>query len=136
MKETPGHRPTDVPADDDNMSVSGSLESVTSFAQTRVRDHKRPNLGALKQEIQFEDHKLSVEQVVAKYDTHLTQGLRKDLAKSRLARNGPNALTPPRPQSEFYKFTKHLFSGFSNLLWTGTVLCVAAYFISHHIVID
>lgn len=119
--------PNNEPTADDGISISGSLESVTSFAQTRVRDHKRPNLGELKQDVTIEDHKLTIEQLVAKYDTHLTQGLSKDLAAIRLARNGPNTMTPPKPQSEFYKFAKHLFSGFSNLLWLGAALCLAAY---------
>lgn len=119
--------------DNDDLSVSGSLESVTSFAQTRVRDHKRPDLNTLKKEAAIEDHKLSIEQVVVKYDSHLTQGLSRDLAKIRLDRNGPNMLTPPKPVSECYKFSKNLFSGFSNLLWAGSILCVAAYAISHHI---
>uniref|UniRef100_A0A6G1SMS1 Na(+)/K(+)-exchanging ATPase n=1 Tax=Aceria tosichella TaxID=561515 RepID=A0A6G1SMS1_9ACAR len=123
------------PKEDDLVggSTSGSLESVTSFNQTRVRDHKQPNLSALRQDVVIEEHKLSIEEVAAKYDTHLTQGLSKDLAKIRLARNGPNSLTPPKPVSELKKFTKHLFSGFSNLLWVGTILCVAAYGISRHI---
>ena len=117
----------------DGISISGSLESVTSFAQTRVRDHKRPDLVELKHDISLDDHKLSVEQVVAKYDSHLSQGLTRELAQIRLARNGPNSLTPPKQVSEFYKFAKHLFSGFSNLLWAGTTLCLAAYAIERHV---
>jgi len=120
-------------SDVDNLSEGGSLESVTSFAQTRVRDHKRPNLGALKKDVNIEEHKMTIEQVIAKYDTHMTQGLTSDLAKIRLARNGPNTLTPPKPDSECYKFTKNLFSGFSILLWVGAALCVGAYLIIHHI---
>lgn len=119
--------------DNDNLSVSGSLESVTSFAQTRVRDHKRPNLQNLKHEVPFEDHKLTIEQVISKYDTHMTQGLSKELAKIRLARNGLNQLTPPKPISECYKFSKNLFSGFSLLLWAGAALCIGAYLLSKHI---
>lgn len=119
--------------DADNLSVGGSLESVTSFAQTRVRDHKRPNLSSLKQDVLYEDHKLSLEQVVAKYNSHLTQGLTKDLAKIRLTRNGPNSLTPPKPVSEFKKFFKTLFTGFSLLLWIGSALCVGAFIISSHL---
>lgn len=119
--------------DDDRISSTGSLESVTSFAQTRVHDHKRPNLSELKRDISIEDHKLSIEQVVAKYDTHLELGLTKDLAKIRLTRNGLNQLTPPKPVSECYKFSKDLFSGFSLLLWAGATLYIVAYFISSHI---
>lgn len=111
----------------------GSLESVTSFAQTRVRDHKRPNLSNLKKDVSIEEHKMSIERVLAKYDTSLTNGLTSELAKIRLLRNGPNQLTPPKPQSECYKFTKNLFSGFSILLWIGAALCIGAYAIKQHV---
>lgn len=118
---------------DEPLSVSNSLESVTSFAQTRVRDHKRPNLSTLKQDVTVEDHKLPIEQVVAKYDTHLTQGLSKGLARIRLTRNGPNTLSPPKPVSECHKFSKNLFSGFSLLLWAGSALCIGAFIIRRDI---
>lgn len=119
--------------EEEKISSTESLESVTSFAQTRFGEHKRVNLCGLKREITIEDHKLSTEQVVAKYDTHLTFGLSKDLARIRLSRNGPNQLTPPKPVSECYKFAKTLFSGFSLLLWVGALLCACAYVISSHI---
>ncbi|KAG9511174.1 hypothetical protein GZH46_00258, partial [Fragariocoptes setiger] len=110
----------------------GSLESVTSFAQTRVRHHRKPNLEEFKREVLIDEHKISVEDVVARYDTHLSNGLNKEVAKQRLIHGGPNALTPPKPMSEWVKFSKQLFSGFSILLWVGAVLCVAAYAISGH----
>lgn len=118
---------------EERLSSTGSLESVTSFAQTRVRDHKRPNLSELKRDIVIEDHKLSVEQVAAKYDTHLTFGMTNDLAKIRLSRNGLNQLTPPKPVSECYKFSKNLFSGFSMLLWGGALLYLGAFAIDRHL---
>lgn len=119
--------------EDNKLSDTNSLESVTSFAQSRIHDHKRPNLNSLKKEVSIEEHKLSIEQVVAKYETHLTQGLSKDLARIRLARNGLNQLTPSKPVGECYKFSKNLFHGFSLLLWFGALLYIGAYAISHHI---
>jgi len=115
---------------DPDLETGNSLESVTSFAQTRVNDHKRPDL---RQDVEIEDHKLTIEQVVSKYETNLTKGLSKHAAAVKLAKYGHNVLTPPKPVSEFYKFAKHLFSGFSNLLWVGTILCMAAYGVSGHI---
>lgn len=57
----------------------------------------------------------------------LFQGLSSDRAKEILARDGPNALTPPPTTPEWVKFCKQLFGGFSTLLWIGAILCFLAY---------
>uniref|UniRef100_A0A3B4A3V4 Cation-transporting P-type ATPase N-terminal domain-containing protein n=1 Tax=Periophthalmus magnuspinnatus TaxID=409849 RepID=A0A3B4A3V4_9GOBI len=44
-----------------------------------------------------------------------------------LARDGPNALTPPPTTPEWVKFCRQLFGGFSILLWIGAILCFFAY---------
>ncbi len=48
-------------------------------------------------------------------------------AKEYLARDGPNALTPPKQTPEWIKFCKQLFGGFALLLWIGAILCFLAY---------
>ena len=50
-----------------------------------------------------------------------------ETAATILARDGPNALTPPKETPEIVKFLKQLFGGFSLLLWIGAVLCFFAY---------
>lgn len=55
------------------------------------------------------------------------QGLSSSRAKEVLARDGPNALTPPPTTPEWVKFCKQLFGGFSTLLWIGAILCFLAY---------
>lgn len=47
-------------------------------------------------------------------------------------RDGPNVLTPPPTSPEWIKFCKQLFSGFSILLWIGSILCFVAYGIQIH----
>lgn len=60
--------------------------------------------------------------------THpLFQGLTNAKAAEYLARDGPNALTPPPTTPEWVKFCRQLFGGFSILLWTGAILCFLAY---------
>lgn len=61
-----------------------------------------------------------------------TQGLSPGKALQILKRDGPNALTPPPTTSEWVKFCKQLFSGFSILLWIGAILCFVAYGIQIH----
>uniref|UniRef100_A0A8C6UQS5 Sodium/potassium-transporting ATPase subunit alpha n=1 Tax=Neogobius melanostomus TaxID=47308 RepID=A0A8C6UQS5_9GOBI len=57
----------------------------------------------------------------------LTSGLTNARAAEILARDGPNALTPPPTTPEWVKFCRQLFGGFSILLWIGAVLCFLAY---------
>uniref|UniRef100_A0A8C7Y168 Sodium/potassium-transporting ATPase subunit alpha n=1 Tax=Oryzias sinensis TaxID=183150 RepID=A0A8C7Y168_9TELE len=54
-------------------------------------------------------------------------GLTNALAAEYLARDGPNALTPPPTTPEWVKFCRQLFGGFSILLWIGAILCFLAY---------
>ena len=55
------------------------------------------------------------------------QGLTEEQAESRLLRDGPNAITPPKQTPEIVKFLIQLFGGFSALLWFGSILCFGAY---------
>uniref|UniRef100_A0A8C9TQY8 Sodium/potassium-transporting ATPase subunit alpha n=1 Tax=Scleropages formosus TaxID=113540 RepID=A0A8C9TQY8_SCLFO len=74
-----------------------------------------------------DDHKLTPDELRRKYGTDLTRGLTAARAAEILARDGPNALTPPPTTPEWVKFCKQMFGGFSMLLWTGAVLCFLAY---------
>lgn len=57
----------------------------------------------------------------------VSQGLTHSKAQEILARDGPNALTPPPTTPEWVKFCRQLFGGFSILLWIGAILCFLAY---------
>ncbi|PWA32170.1 hypothetical protein CCH79_00013347, partial [Gambusia affinis] len=74
-----------------------------------------------------DDHKLTLDELHRKYGTDLSRGLSATRAKEVLARDGPNALTPPPTTPEWVKFCKQLFGGFSMLLWIGAILCFLAY---------
>uniref|UniRef100_A0A8C5MLM7 Sodium/potassium-transporting ATPase subunit alpha n=1 Tax=Leptobrachium leishanense TaxID=445787 RepID=A0A8C5MLM7_9ANUR len=85
----------------------------------------------LKQELELEDHKLSGEELEAKYETSTSKGLTSARAAEILARDGPNALTPPKGTPEIIKFLKQMIGGFSILLWAGAILCWIAYAIQY-----
>uniref|UniRef100_UPI00295314E4 sodium/potassium-transporting ATPase subunit alpha-4 n=1 Tax=Panthera onca TaxID=9690 RepID=UPI00295314E4 len=74
-----------------------------------------------------DDHKLTLEELSTKYSVDLTKGLSPKKAQEILNRDGPNVLTPPPTVSEWVKFCKQLFGGFSILLWMGAILCFVAY---------
>uniref|UniRef100_A0A8D2LLA9 Sodium/potassium-transporting ATPase subunit alpha n=1 Tax=Varanus komodoensis TaxID=61221 RepID=A0A8D2LLA9_VARKO len=58
-------------------------------------------------------------------------GLTSARAAEVLARDGPNALTPPKSTPEIIKFLKQMIGGFSLLLWVGAVLCWIAFGIQY-----
>ncbi|KAG8143488.1 hypothetical protein E2320_000710 [Naja naja] len=79
---------------------------------------KSRDLDDLKKEVAMTEHKMSIEEVCRKYNTDCVQ---------ILARDGPNALTPPPTTPEWVKFCRQLFGGFSILLWIGAILCFLTY---------
>uniref|UniRef100_A0A671TB25 Sodium/potassium-transporting ATPase subunit alpha n=1 Tax=Sinocyclocheilus anshuiensis TaxID=1608454 RepID=A0A671TB25_9TELE len=88
---------------------------------------KQKDMDDLKKEVDLDDHKLTMDELHHKYGTDPTRGLSSSRAKEILARDGPNALTPPPTTPEWVKFCKQLFGGFSTLLWIGAILCFLAY---------
>ncbi|XP_066508073.1 sodium/potassium-transporting ATPase subunit alpha-2 isoform X2 [Hoplias malabaricus] len=88
---------------------------------------KNKDLDELKKEVSLDDHKITLEELSVRYGVDLYKGLTYKKASDILARDGPNALTPPPTTPEWVKFCKQLFGGFSILLWIGAVLCFLAY---------
>uniref|UniRef100_A0A8C6PIE9 Sodium/potassium-transporting ATPase subunit alpha n=1 Tax=Nothobranchius furzeri TaxID=105023 RepID=A0A8C6PIE9_NOTFU len=68
-----------------------------------------------------------MDDVGKRYGVDLVRGLSNARAAEILARDGPNALTPPPTTPEWVKFCRQLFGGFSILLWIGAILCFLAY---------
>uniref|UniRef100_UPI00358F61B2 sodium/potassium-transporting ATPase subunit alpha-3 n=1 Tax=Myxine glutinosa TaxID=7769 RepID=UPI00358F61B2 len=91
------------------------------------KDKKKKDMDELKKEVSMDDHRISMEELQRKYSTDTTRGLTNTKAAEVLARDGPNALTPPPTTPEWVKFCKQLFGGFSILLWIGAILCFIAY---------
>ncbi|XP_022346433.1 sodium/potassium-transporting ATPase subunit alpha-4 [Enhydra lutris kenyoni] len=106
--------------------------SKTRMRRKMKRKKKKAEMEELKKEVILEDHKLTLEELSAKYSVDLTMGLSPGKAQQILKRDGPNALTPPPTTSEWVKFCKQLFGGFSILLWIGAILCFVAYGIQIH----
>ena len=73
------------------------------------------------------EHSLSWEELEKAMMTNFSSGLSSEEAASRLLKNGPNALTPPKKDPWWFKLVMHLAGGFSLLLWVGSVLCLIVY---------
>ncbi|KAI4885448.1 hypothetical protein NFI96_001411, partial [Prochilodus magdalenae] len=93
------------------------------------KNKRKKDLDDLKKEATLIDHTLSLEELSAHYEVDLHNGLTNNRALEILARDGPNALTPPPTTPEWLKFCQQLFGGFSILLWMGAILCFLAYII-------
>lgn len=50
-------------------------------------------------------------------------------ATELLAKNGPNALSPPQTTPEWIKLLKNMTNGFGLLLWVGSLLSLTAYIV-------
>merc|ERR1712198_73732 len=88
---------------------------------------KGKNLNELKKELEIDVHRISLDELVKRFQTNVENGLTADQAKQKLEEHGPNALTPPSTTPEWVKFCKNMFSGFAMLLWVGAILCFVAY---------
>merc|ERR1712172_125029 len=88
---------------------------------------KEQNLDNLKQELELDVHKVSVDELCKRWNTNVANGLTDDQSKANIEKFGLNQLTPPPTTPEWVKFCQCLFSGFAMLLWLGAFLCFLAY---------
>ncbi|KAK0411734.1 hypothetical protein QR680_005814 [Steinernema hermaphroditum] len=91
----------------------------------------KTDINELKQEVRMDEHTVPMEELIRRLDSSLESGLTSTKAASVLARDGPNALSPPKTTPEWIKFAKNLFGGFALLLWVGAFLCYVAYSVDY-----
>uniref|UniRef100_A0A0N5AJW8 Sodium/potassium-transporting ATPase subunit alpha n=1 Tax=Syphacia muris TaxID=451379 RepID=A0A0N5AJW8_9BILA len=92
---------------------------------------KEAELTELKQEVRMDEHIIPLDELVSRLGTDLKTGLTSAKASQILARDGPNALSPPKTTPKWVKFCKNLFGGFALLLWIGAFLCYIAYSVDY-----
>merc|ERR1712158_151174 len=88
---------------------------------------KEKNLNELKQELEIDVHRVSVDELCKRFNSNVGEGLTDDQVAKGIAEYGLNQLTPPKTTPEWVKFCQCLFSGFAMLLWFGAILCFLAY---------
>merc|ERR1711981_1479049 len=99
----------------------------TDGTMGRGSGKKGKNLNELKQELEIDVHRGSVDELCKRFGTDTEKGLTEQAAADGLIKYGKNQLTPPPTTPEWVKFCQCLFSGFAMLLWVGAILCFVAY---------
>ncbi|KAA3680616.1 sodium/potassium-transporting ATPase subunit alpha [Paragonimus westermani] len=105
----------------------GDNYRIATSGKKDKKSLKQDDLDDLKQELDMDEHRISLDELYLRLSSDPVNGLTADQAKLRLDRDGPNALTPPKTTPEWVKFCKQLFGGFSLLLWVGAILCFIAF---------
>jgi len=93
----------------------------------KTKKEKKQDVEDLKQEVDMDEHKITIDELCSRLKTSTDKGLTASQAKAVLERDGPNSLTPPPTTPEWIKFCRQLFGGFALLLWAGAFLCFFAY---------
>merc|ERR1712051_90993 len=101
--------------------------SPTAGTMGRGSGKKGKNLNELKQELEIDVHRVSVDELCKRFNSNVAEGLTDDQVAKGIEEHGLNQLTPPKTTPEWVKFCQCLFSGFAMLLWFGAILCFLAY---------
>jgi sodium/potassium-transporting ATPase subunit alpha len=114
-------------ADSYRYAVQPKEDGKGGVKEKKKKKNKKQELEDLKQEIDMDDHKIPMAELVARLGSDVDVGLTSAKAREVMERDGPNELTPPKTTPEWVKFCKQLFGGFAMLLWIGAILCFVAY---------
>lgn len=124
---------------DEGESVLELKVSEKEEVQEQKQEKEQESKQTVKADGEYEadEQHLEIYDLAARYDTHLDQqnpkkskGLSQAEAEKRLARDGPNRLTPPKQTPEIIKFLRQFVTGFMILLEVAAILCFIAYGIS------
>jgi len=115
----------DVP--DDGRTPEGRPRALRYKKDSQSRQLDKPTLVELRQQVNFDDHRLPLDVLCGQLQTDPELGLTPEQAHELLLRDGPNCLTPPKVHTEWYRFVKNIFGGFALILWIGALLCFFAH---------
>mmetsp|Transcript_10120 Transcript_10120/g.14103 ORF Transcript_10120/g.14103 Transcript_10120/m.14103 type:complete len:1085 (+) Transcript_10120:183-3437(+) len=123
------------PVDDNALSAKAGI--ITQVSATKAEMEKRKEMrnkdgddDVAAQEIPMTEHTLEIPEVEKLHSTSIKEGLTDALAAERLARDGPNELSPPPTLPWYIVFLSHMTGFFSLLLWGAALLCFIAYAIN------
>uniref|UniRef100_A0A0G4GP24 P-type sodium-transporting ATPase4 n=1 Tax=Chromera velia CCMP2878 TaxID=1169474 RepID=A0A0G4GP24_9ALVE len=106
-----------------------ALKTGGSTSSSSAPPCKKEHLAQRVHAAAITEHSWPVEEVEKSAETSCIHGLSSKVAEERLAKDGPNMLTPPKEVPWWVHFAKHLLGGFSLLLWGGAFLCFFVFYI-------
>merc|ERR1711936_707309 len=83
----------------------------TAGTMGRGSGKKEKNLNELKQELEIDVHRVSVDELCKRFNSNVAEGLTDDQVAKGIREHGLNQLTPPPTTPEWIKFCQCLFSG-------------------------
>jgi sodium/potassium-transporting ATPase subunit alpha len=121
---------TNMDIEDDNRTAIGQVKSVRRVPVSRSttiasKATEMMDIEFLRQEINIDDHKIPIHDLLNRLLTDVNTGLTDQQADVLLTRDGPNQITTPLEPPTWVRFVKHMFGGFSMLMWLGAFLCFA-----------
>ncbi len=106
-------------------------ENGSAVAEKRERE--RANINATVKAADVVVHTYSLEEMTNMLKTNLTRGLTAAEAAAKLAKDGPNVLTPPPETPWYVKLAMQMVGGFQVMMIVGAILCFIVGPISHPI---
>ncbi|XP_055344197.1 sodium/potassium-transporting ATPase subunit alpha-2-like [Paramacrobiotus metropolitanus] len=92
-----------------------------------ARDARQRSIVHLTAEMNMDEHLIPVDDLFRRLEVDPEKGLSSMEAASRLTKNGPNALSPPKKDPEVLKWFKATFSGFGPLMLAAALASLIAY---------
>jgi len=110
-----------------HLSFDGLAADGKPIRKKKRKRVRKEDIENLKQELDILEHKCTLQELAEKLGVNFDTGISAERAKYTIERDGPNELSSRRTVPEWVHFTKHLFGGFSLMLWSAAVLCFVVY---------
>jgi cation transport ATPase len=101
----------------------GAPTPVPEAIQAEKREKERVNITASVKAADVVVHTYSTEEITNMLKTNLVRGLTAAEGREKLARDGPNVLTPPPETPWYVKLAMQMVGGFQVMMIVGAILC-------------
>jgi hypothetical protein len=114
-------------------AAPGQVAVIPEAVQVEKREKERVNINATVKAADVVVHTYSHQEITNLLKTDLVRGLTAEEGREKLARDGPNVLTPPPETPWYVKLALQMVGGFQVMMIVGAILCFIVGPISHPI---
>jgi hypothetical protein len=114
-------------------AAPGQVAVIPEAVQVEKREKERVNINATVKAADVVVHTYSHQEMTQLLKTDLVRGLTAEEGREKLARDGPNVLTPPPETPWYVKLAMQMVGGFQVMMIVGAILCFIVGPISHPI---